>query len=101
MAQSAGIFLLVHVATSLQVCEQRDRKGLYARARAGKLPDFTGIDSPYEKPEDADVVIDASHTSVQEAVELIGDALALRSIPESESTIASGRAEGVRLTVAR
>jgi sulfate adenylyltransferase len=63
-----GRFLLVHVATPLEVCEARDRKGLYAKARAGLLPDFTGISSPYEPPTDADVVLDTSRTSVADAV---------------------------------
>lgn len=48
-------FLLVHVATPLEVCEARDVKGLYAKARAGKLPQFTGIDAPYEEPENPDI----------------------------------------------
>ncbi|GAB3174553.1 hypothetical protein GCM10027059_46970 [Myceligenerans halotolerans] len=69
LAESAGArFLLAHVSTPLEVCEARDRKGLYAKARAGIIPDFTGISSPYEAPEDADVVIDTSQTSVVEAV---------------------------------
>ncbi len=63
-----GRFLLVHVATPLEVCEARDRKGLYAKARAGLVTDFTGISSPYEPPTDADVVLDTSRTSVADAV---------------------------------
>lgn len=50
-------FVLVHVATPLEVCEARDAKGLYAKARAGEIPDFTGISAPYEEPEDAEVVL--------------------------------------------
>ena len=61
-------FLLVYVSTPLEVCEARDRKGLYARARAGEVKDFTGISSPFEVPHDADLVIDASITSVGDAV---------------------------------
>ena len=61
MAPAAGAgFLLVHVATPLEVCEQRDRKGLYARARAGQLTGMTGIDDPYEEPTDADLVLDTT-----------------------------------------
>ena len=56
LAERHGAFLLVHVSTPLAVCEARDRKGLYARARAGEIADFTGISSPYEVPDDADVV---------------------------------------------
>ena len=60
MAEQHGAFLLVWVSTPLDVCEARDRKGLYARARAGEVADFTGISSPYEAPDDADVVIDTT-----------------------------------------
>ena len=74
MAEPNGAFLLVWVSTPLDVCEARDRKGLYARARAGEIEDFTGISSPYEPPEDADVVIDAADT-VPDAVRAIRAAL--------------------------
>jgi sulfate adenylyltransferase len=66
--EAAGRLVLVHVATPLDVCEARDRKGLYAKARAGLLPGFTGIDDPYEEPLDADVTIDTSVLDVPEAV---------------------------------
>ena len=69
MAEAAGgAFLLVWISTPLEVCEARDRKGLYARARAGEVQDFTGISSPYEEPVDADLVIDTTGTSVEDAV---------------------------------
>ncbi len=55
-----GGFVLVHVSTPLEVCEARDRKGLYAKARAGLVKEFTGISDPYEAPADADLVIDTS-----------------------------------------
>jgi len=55
-----GRFLEVHVATTLEVCEQRDVKGLYARVRAGELAHFTGIDAPYEPPLTPDLVVDGS-----------------------------------------
>ncbi|MCZ2402959.1 adenylyl-sulfate kinase [Paenarthrobacter sp. Z7-10] len=80
MAEAAGSFALVHVSTSLEVCEQRDRKGLYARARAGSLPDFTGIDSPYETPAHADVVVDTSATTIDASVALILAALGIAPI---------------------
>jgi sulfate adenylyltransferase len=51
--RAGGGFVLIYVATPLEECERRDRKGLYAKARAGLIPDFTGISSPYEKPEKA------------------------------------------------
>ncbi len=58
-----GGFVEVHVATPLEVCEQRDRKGLYALARAGKIKEFTGISDPYETPENAEMVIDTTEIS--------------------------------------
>ncbi|MCY0905717.1 adenylyl-sulfate kinase [Arthrobacter sp. H14-L1] len=101
MAEKVGTFLLVHVSTPLQICEQRDRKGLYARARAGSLPDFTGIDSPYEVPEDADVVIDAGCTSVQQAVEQIWAEMNPGALPEPDAVEAWGVAPGLHLSMAR
>jgi len=70
-AAGAETFVLVWVATPVEVCEQRDVKGLYAKARAGELRGFTGVDDPYEAPSDADVVIDTSRTSLDEAIELV------------------------------
>ncbi len=61
--EPVGGFLEVHVATPLEVCEQRDRKGLYALARAGKIKEFTGISDPYEVPENAEMVIDTTEIS--------------------------------------
>lgn len=69
LAQAAGQYVLVHVSTPLEECEKRDRKGLYAKARAGLIPDFTGIDSPYDVPLDADYVVDTSVTSVEETID--------------------------------
>ena len=74
-AEEVGRFLLVHVATPLEVCEERDRKGLYARARRGEIPHFTGVSDPYEPPEDADVIVDGAETAPAEAVEAILSAL--------------------------
>jgi sulfate adenylyltransferase len=62
-----GGFILVHVATPLEVCERRDRKGMYAKARAGVVKEFTGVSDPYEVPTDAEVVIDTSDVTPQEA----------------------------------
>ena len=75
LAERQGAFLLVWASTPLEVCEARDRKGLYARARAGEVADFTGISSPYEPPDDADVVIDTTEVDVPEAVRRIRAAL--------------------------
>ena len=66
-----GDFLLIHVATPVAVCEARDRKGLYAKARAGHIEHFTGISDPYEEPRNADLTIDTSMMSRQEAVEAV------------------------------
>jgi sulfate adenylyltransferase len=68
MVSEVGDFLLIHVATPVEVCEARDRKGLYARARAGLISQFTGISDPYEEPVDANLVIDTSLLTEQEAV---------------------------------
>ncbi|HUZ23485.1 MAG TPA: adenylyl-sulfate kinase [Streptosporangiaceae bacterium] len=68
MVSEVGDFLLIHVATPVEVCETRDRKGLYAKARAGLIGQFTGVSDPYEEPHDADLVIDTSLLTEQEAV---------------------------------
>ncbi len=77
-AEAVGAFVLVHVSTPLEVCEARDRKGLYARARAGEIADFTGISSPYEAPTDADVTVDTSTVDVATAATLVRAALERR-----------------------
>jgi sulfate adenylyltransferase len=70
MVESAGgAFVLVHVATPIEECERRDRKGLYAKARAGAIPDFTGISSPYEVPTDAAVTVDTTGRSIEDALD--------------------------------
>ena len=66
-----GMFIEVYVATPLEVCEERDRKGLYALARAGTLKEFTGISDPYEIPEQAELSIDTSDIAPDEAVQSI------------------------------
>jgi sulfate adenylyltransferase len=68
---AVGDFVLVHVATPLAECERRDRKGLYAKARAGVIPEFTGISDPYEPPDDADLVLDTTHMDPAEAVSAV------------------------------
>lgn len=68
----ASRFLLTYVSTPLEICEQRDPKGLYAKARRGELAQFTGVDDPYEVPVDADLVLDTTrrlpHESAMEVV---------------------------------
>jgi sulfate adenylyltransferase len=69
VADAGGAFVLVHVATPLEECERRDRKGLYAKARLGQIPEFTGISSPYEEPDDATVRVDTTGRSIEEVLE--------------------------------
>jgi sulfate adenylyltransferase len=86
LAEEIGAaFVLVHVATPIEVCEGRDRKGLYERARRGEIDDFTGISSPYEEPDDADLVIDTSALSVPEALASVRSFLASRGFLPDES----------------
>ncbi len=71
LVSNNGRFVEIHVSTTLAVCEQRDTKGLYAKARAGLIKKFTGIDDPYEKPENAEIVIDTSLYTIEEEVDEI------------------------------
>ena len=72
---AGGAFVLVHVATPLEECERRDRKGLYAKARRGEIPEFTGISSPYEEPDDAAVRVDTTGRSIEDALSDVLDTL--------------------------
>lgn len=71
LVSSSGGFILVHTSTSLEICEQRDRKGLYAKARAGLIPTFTGISDPYEEPSDPEIVLNTAEMSPEEAAQEI------------------------------
>jgi sulfate adenylyltransferase len=71
LVESGGGFVLVHVATPIETCEQRDRKGLYAKARAGIIKEFTGISDPYEPPADAELEIDTTDATPEEAAQKI------------------------------
>src|SRR2546422_390126 len=71
MIEPRGGFVLIHVATPIEVCEERDRKGLYAKARAGILKEFTGVSDPYEEPADADLVVDTTAVTPAEAAQQI------------------------------
>jgi adenylyl-sulfate kinase len=64
-------FKEIYISTSLHECEQRDVKGLYQKARQGEVKDFTGIDSPYESPENAEVIIDTQNKSVDKCIQQI------------------------------
>jgi sulfate adenylyltransferase len=71
LVEPLGGFVLVHVATSIELCEERDRKGLYAKARAGVIKEFTGISDPYEEPVDAEIRIDTADLTPEEAAQEI------------------------------
>jgi len=73
--RAGGGFVLIHVATPLEECERRDRKGLYAKARRGEIPDFTGISSPYEVPTDSSLKIDTTDRDIAECLEELTQAL--------------------------
>jgi sulfate adenylyltransferase len=66
---AGGAFVLIHVATPLEECERRDRKGLYAKARRGEIPEFTGISSPYEEPQDATIRVDTTGRTIEDALD--------------------------------
>ena len=66
-----GGFYQVHVSTRIEVCEARDRKGLYAKARAGLVQSFTGVNDPYEIPLDSEISVDTEKTDVDEAINMI------------------------------
>lgn len=80
MIEAYGAFGLVHLSTPLEVCERRDVKGLYARARSGEIGSFTGISDPYELPAFPDVEIDTSQLSVEECANAIEAYLTSRGI---------------------
>ena len=72
MVEDAGAaYVLVHVSTPLDVCEARDRKGLYAKARRGEIESFTGVSDPYELPTDADLRLDTTDVPLEECVEQV------------------------------
>jgi adenylyl-sulfate kinase len=81
-------FLLVFVDTPLEECERRDPKGLYAKARQGQVKNFTGLDDPYERPADADLVLDTTHSSpADNALEIVAQ-LSRRGLLAQESDAA-------------
>lgn len=66
-------FLEVFVSAPLDICEERDPKGLYKKARSGQIPNFTGVDSPYEPPENAELILDTTDSSPEECADLVID----------------------------
>ncbi len=75
-----GDFLEVYVKCDLEVCEERDVKGLYKKARAGEIPEFTGINSPYEEPLNPEIVVDTGAQSIEESVAQVIKVLTERKI---------------------
>ena len=84
---AGGAFVLVHVATPLEECERRDRKGLYAKARRGEIPEFTGISSPYEEPADATVRVDTTGRTIPDALDDVLGVLYDQGYLSSESKV--------------
>jgi adenylyl-sulfate kinase len=70
-----GNYILVYVKCSLQECEKRDVKGMYAKARAGEIKDFTGIDHPFEEPDNVDIIVETDNQTVEESKKIILEAL--------------------------
>jgi len=68
---AAGDFVEIHCAADLAVCEERDTKGLYAKARAGEIKEFTGISSPYEAPENPELKVDTGSQTLEQSVEQV------------------------------
>ncbi|MDN4473979.1 adenylyl-sulfate kinase [Demequina zhanjiangensis] len=83
--EKVGRFVLVHVATPLEVCEARDRKGLYAKARAGEIANFTGISDPYDEPTDADVVITEDQSPHDAALTILAALSVVAPLPSASS----------------
>jgi sulfate adenylyltransferase len=90
LVEKHGRFVLVYLSTPIEVCEQRDVKGIYARARAGQIPEFTGVGDPYEPPARAELVIDTSATPLEESVAVSGPpwTLSLRCEPVYLTSVA-------------
>ena len=75
-----GEFLEIHCLCPLEICEQRDVKGFYARARRGEIPEFTGISSPYEEPRNPELVLNTNLVSVDESIERVVRLLRERAV---------------------
>jgi sulfate adenylyltransferase len=86
MVEPLGDFVLVHVSTPLEECERRDLKGLYAKARAGLIPEFTGVSDPYDVPTDADLAVDTSVVSREEALDQVLALLRSRGLVDDEAS---------------
>ena len=79
-AISGDSFIEIYAKCSLEICEQRDPKGLYKKARAGEIPEFTGISAPYEEPENAEIIVDTGENSLDDCVIQVLNVLKQRGI---------------------
>ena len=86
-----GDFIEAHVAASLETCESRDVKGLYAKARAGQIPEFTGISAPYEAPENPELLLDTNRQDVAASVAQVVGYLEQEGILKAPSAQATAR----------
>src|SRR5712691_6981951 len=84
LVEQFGPFVEVHVAASVEECARRDVKGLYAKAFAGEITGFTGVDDPYEAPQNPELVLETEELAPQEAAQLVLEALAERGLVEDE-----------------
>jgi adenylylsulfate kinase-like enzyme len=75
-----GEFIEVFISTSLEACEERDTKGLYAKARSGEIPEFTGVSDPYEAPENAELEVDTEGRTPEDCAKEILDYLESREL---------------------
>ena len=81
MHDDSGLaFIEVFVDTPIEICEQRDPKGLYKKARAGEIKGFTGIDDPYQEPEQPEVVLETQRVDIQDCVKLVEAHLTARGL---------------------
>jgi len=84
VSEAGGIFVEVHVATSLEECEKRDTKGLYAKARQGKLKNFTGIDDPYEMPINPELFIRTEGKTIEQSTNQVWQYLVTKGIVDTK-----------------
>jgi adenylylsulfate kinase len=89
-----GEFVEVYVKCSLEVCKERDPKGLYKKAIAGDVKDFTGISQPYEEPREPELVIETDRLSIEESVIKVVDYLASKDVFKPNATLASAGKDG-------
>ena len=87
LIQQYGVFVEIHLSTPLAICEERDRKGLYAKARAGEIRQFTGISDPYEQPEHAEIVIDTSISTKMQSCSQILNYLVEQGLMHSDAAV--------------